>query len=120
MTDALTIVLDGERAPSWNVLYAGQHWSKRKAMRDAAHLVVRAALPPDARLFDAPVDVTVTACYPRQPIDADNVSAKLYLDALKGVILRDDNPRWVRSVTTISKRAKRACVVIQLRPVEDK
>lgn len=115
----IRIRLDDERAPSWNTFYSGQHWSKRKALKDAARLVVLAALPPDATPYDVPVDIHITACYPRQPLDADNVCSKVYIDALKGRLLHEDNPRWVRSVTTVSQRAKRASVVIELIPANE-
>ena len=114
-----TIVLHGIKAPSWNTLYTQSHWSKRRKLADEMHTLVRAHIPADAPLYDVPVHITVTACYKRTPVDCDNVASKLLIDSLKGIVLCDDNPACVRSVTTISKQAKRECVVIEIRPVDE-
>jgi len=98
----MKIVLEHERPVSWNMAYAGRHWSKRKADADAVHLLVRAAIPRNARQYSEPVDIVVTAYFASRPLDADNIMAKLYIDGLVGRLLVDDNPKWVRSVKTVS------------------
>ena len=98
----VTLVLDGERPPSWNKAYAGQFWAKRKAEADRIHLAVRAAIDPDWPLFEGQVDITVTAVFDKQPLDADNIPAKLYVDGLKGWLLADDDLAHVRSVRTVA------------------
>lgn len=113
-----TITLHGVKCPSWNTLYSQNHWSKRRALADEMHLLVRAAIDPDSEPFDVPVDITVTAYYKGALVDADNVASKLLIDGLKGRVLRDDNPTWVRSVTTMSRESKRPYVVIELTPVD--
>ena len=112
-----TILLYGMKAPSWNTLYAQGHWSKRKQLADDMHMLVRAALPPDIQPFDVPVDITITAYYKGALVDCDNICAKLLIDGLKTWVLRDDNPSWVHSVTTISLKGKRSHVIIELTPV---
>lgn len=101
--EAVTLTLPGERPPSWNNAYAGQHWAKRKAEVERIRMAVRAEIDPDrCEPFAGPVDVTVTAFFASRPQDADNIPAKLYVDALKGWLLTDDDRRFVRSVRTVT------------------
>lgn len=52
------------------------------------------------KLFTGKVDISVTAYFNKRPIDSDNVPAKLYIDPLKGWLLREDNHHCVGRVTT--------------------
>jgi Holliday junction resolvase RusA-like endonuclease len=65
--------------------------------------VVRAAFPLDVvDGFGWPirerVRIEVTAYVKDKPMDADNVCTKLYVDALKGWVIPDDDGRWVETV----------------------
>lgn len=114
------IVLPGERPPSWNDSYAGQHWTKRQTVIQRVRMAVRAAIDPETvDPFTVPVRVTVTVFFASKPQDADNIPAKLYIDALKGWLLADDDRRYVRSVTTVTEvDASRPRVVIEIEPAE--
>lgn len=118
---SVQITLPGERPPSWNDSYAGQHWTKRQTVIDRVRMAVRAALDPEqVTPFIDPVDVTVTVYFDRQPLDADNIPAKLYIDALKGWIIADDDGRYVRSVRTVTEVDRDAPrVVIDVRAVAE-
>jgi hypothetical protein len=87
------------RLPSLNVLYGGVHHTKRTAIKNEWHRLVRAALPADARMFDVRVDITIHAYYIHPSCDSDNVMAKLIIDGMKGVVIADDNNKYVRDVT---------------------
>lgn len=114
-----TLVLEGERAFSWNTMYSGIHWTKRKAEVDRVKLVVRAALTGDETPFERSVDIYTTAYYDEQPADSDNVWDKPYIDALKGWLLKDDNRRWVRWAASRADVDKtRPRVEIQITEVE--
>lgn len=116
-TDTL-IILDGERPISWNAFYAGAHWHQRKAEADRVHWLVRGHLDPDGPTYDSPVVITVTAYFDKSPMDASNICAKLYEDALKGFVLVDDSPDYVDSVITRSRTDKqRPRVEILISPV---
>ena len=95
----MTLVIKPHECPSWNGTYAGQHWTKRSAMANTLHYLAREAIPAEAEAFASPVNITVTA-YRTRLIDPDNVPAKMYIDGLKGRLLDDDTPHYVRSVTT--------------------
>ena len=100
----ITLTLLGEKPISWNKMYTGQHWSKRNAEAARVHLAVRAALDPNAAIFNTPVSITVRAYFKdkRGQLDASNIAAKLYEDGLIGWLITDDKPEYVRSMTTVS------------------
>ena len=116
----ITITLPNERPPSWNKAYAGQHWTKRQAEVERIRLAVRAAIDPETvEPFAVPVDVTITVYFASRPQDADNIPAKLYIDALKGWLLVDDDRHHVRSVRTVTALyAGNPRVVIEVAPAE--
>ena len=102
------IILHGERPKSWNRAYAGQHWTQRKAEADRIHQLVRGYFDPDnVQPFTVPVDIDIYVFFANRPLDADNIPAKLYVDALKGWWLTDDDRRFVRSVRTVTDVDKR-------------
>lgn len=96
-----TIVLPGERSISWNKYYSGMHWILRSKEAKRVKQLVRAAFTReqlDQGTYTAPVDIVVHAYFGSRPQDADNVCTKLYVDALKGWIIEDDDPAHVTSV----------------------
>lgn len=97
------IVLPGERPMSLNKVYAGVHWKVRKDEAERVHWLVRAKIDPDEPMFERPVNITVTAYFRSHPFDASNILIKLYEDGLKKRLIADDGPRYVRSVTAISR-----------------
>lgn len=107
-----TITLVGERPTSWNTFYAGRHWRVRYDEANRVHAVVRAAMTGNEVPFTNPVNITVTALFNDKPVDADNVIAKLYIDGLKGWLIKDDNSTYVRSVTTRSSLCRDGAAVI--------
>ena len=109
-----TITLVGERPTSWNTFYAGRHWRVRYDEANRVHAVVRAAMTGNEVPFTNPVTITVTALFDNKekPIDADNIMAKLYIDGLKGWLIKDDNLTYVRSVTTRSSLCRDGAAVV--------
>lgn len=99
-----TLTLEGEQPMSWNKVYAGLHWSDRKAEAERVHLAVRVAIDPNELMFDKLVSITVRAYFKnrRLQLDASNIPAKLYEDGLIGWLIKDDSPKYVRSMTTVS------------------
>lgn len=113
----MTIILKGEQPQSWNRIYSGRHWRHRADEAKRVH-----ALVADAHNFQyldasemfarsksgntiptpASVDITITAFFKGRQLDADNIASKFYIDGLKGWLIKDDSPEYVRSVTTRS------------------
>ena len=50
-------------------------------------------------MFEKPVAITIT--YPPDNIDIDNHAyfGKIVVDCLKGIVIKDDSPKYVRRVT---------------------
>lgn len=99
----LTLVLEGERPISWNKFWAMRHWSTRSREKQRVQNLVRAALP--HRVLDGegwplrePAAIVITAFMEKRLIDVDNLCTKVYVDALKGWVIEDDDPRHVVSV----------------------
>lgn len=116
----MKIILEGERPMSVNKIYAGMHWSKRNAEAHRVHLLVREQLDPGIAPLDYPVTIQVTAYFKNRPLDASNICAKMYEDALIGLVIHDDGPKFVTSMTTRSRvDKKRPRVEIEVRADED-
>lgn len=103
----MKLVLPGERPVSWNKFYAGMHWSERRAIVEGARWAVKAALSQNGHIppFEEPVHIIITSYFKGRMLDVDNITSKIYIDALvhEGV-LHDDTPRYVDSVTTRSRK----------------
>jgi Holliday junction resolvase RusA-like endonuclease len=113
------IVLINERPMSVNKIYSGMHWAKRNAEAHRVHLLVRAELDPEAAIADQPVAITVTCYFKSHPLDASNIGAKMYEDALIGLVIQDDGPKYVTSMTTRSRVDKqRPRVEIEIETIE--
>ena len=102
----LRIVLEDAVPVSWNKLLRQNHWRVTEAS-DAIRLEVVAALHELAGYpepFSRPVHIIIVSYKRARPIDADNIMAKLYIDALRGAgLLVDDDPAHLAGVTTISR-----------------
>ncbi len=106
----MKIVMPNERPVSWNKIYESRHWIFRKNLASSVHRKVIRRLeemgyrPLDkTKMFTKPVEIDVTAYFKNRPLDADNIGAKLYIDALKFICIMDDGPKYVRAVTTRSR-----------------
>ena len=103
----MTIILHGERSPSQNTYYSAPHWSTRSRLARQIHGTVRRRLMAmgiePGTTCNRRVDIEVIGYFDQRPLDSDNVCAKIYIDALRGWLLEDDSPRWVRRVTTESR-----------------
>jgi len=101
----MLIILDGERPRSWNAFYAGTHWSDREELANSIHDLVSYTVleqHPGVVPFEKRVRITVRAYFKNRPQDADNVTAKFYIDGLHGLVIHDDTIKYVASVTTES------------------
>ena len=84
-----------------NAYYAGKHYQQRKRDAQELHAVTWAALKKAKvrkQFVESPVEVRF---YWQDGLDIDNhaVIGKAVVDALKGWVLPDDSPRWVRKVS---------------------
>jgi hypothetical protein len=105
----MKIILYNERPISWNKLYAGRHWSFRQEEAQRVHQLIMYS-PERIEFTQNPFkevypscDIIITAYFDKRPLDPDNICAKLYIDGLKGSIIKDDAKKYVRSVKTVSE-----------------
>lgn len=104
----MKIILLGERPTSWNQFYKGQHWAYRRMIAEDIHQKVAFTLKAKfgrkpIPLIKYKVAIKVTAYYKKSHIDSDNIPAKIYCDGLKGLLISNDDPRYVGPVTTHSR-----------------
>lgn len=122
-SERVRIVLEGERPVSWNHLYSGMHPMERTKLAHEKHgRMHRAiwAMQPRPKPFTVPVTVTIVAYFDKRPLDADNITLKFYLDGMKGSVIHDDSPKYVESVTCISRiDRKRPRIDILVEPVKE-
>ena len=103
----LTITLEGEKPVSNNQFYSGMHWTKRKQLADAAHLLIRSQIDPEQPPFDEPVHITMTVyAADRVRRDIDNMNVKMYIDGLKPHVILEDDWRYVSGITKLYKHDK--------------
>jgi len=109
----MKIVLNGERPISWNKMYSGMHWTKRKEEADRVHQLVWLAVKGENWFpgwkdtvesgCAGRVDIHITAYFKNRPQDPDNIASKLYIDGLVGHVIEDDTREFVRKVTVQSE-----------------
>lgn len=98
----MVLVLNNEEPVSYNrLLRLNPHARNREAQ--TRKLLVREALPAQYSLYEVQVDIAIIAYFKKQMQDNCNITAKLYIDGLLGLVIVDDSPRYVRSVMTISR-----------------
>lgn len=121
----MIIELPGERPISWNQFYESKHWIFRKNAADTAHQLIAYVLrdmgitPYKPRFFETPVDITIIMFYTKRAMDSDNINGKILIDGLKKLVLYDDDPRYVRKVTTWSQKTTSDGIQIHVTPVDE-
>ena len=86
---------------SLNAYYAGKHWAKRKADADYWHMLTRSAIRAqlkNPKMLTGPAKVYFSW---DDNLDVDNHAAmgKMIVDALKGVLIKDDTRRYLAGVS---------------------
>lgn len=83
-----------------NAIYAGKHWSRRRADSEYWHAITRAAIARAGiprRPAQQPVEITFRW---NDRLDLDNHAyiAKMIVDSIKGHLIADDSRRYVRRI----------------------
>lgn len=97
---------------SLNAIYAGIHWCERRQNAINWHLAMRAAIKRDAKMHVKPVEISFK--FP-ELLDLDNFGQiqKMLIDGLKGRIIRDDTPEYVRKIIMEFHDAPTICVQVR-------
>lgn len=89
-----------DRPWTWNQHWGGVHWSKRSREKSRVKALVFSAvrdqLGENVEPYQETVEVTFTFYNGGRAIDWDNLCIKPYQDALVGLLIEDDNPKFVR------------------------
>ena len=71
-------------------------------------------------MFDCRVDILVTAYFDKRCLDSSNIVLKIYEDALKGIVIKDDSHKYVRRVSTQSEIDRSGSrVEIEIFPIDN-
>lgn len=103
----MKIILLKERPMSWNKMYAGLHWTKRRAEAERIHWLVLSQTASGLLRYKTKVNIVITAFFDKMPLDPDNIPSKFYIDGLRLMVLQDDTHKWIDSVTTKSRIDKK-------------
>lgn len=117
MTVRFTLQIQVNSSWGMNAVYSGEkHWNQRKNQANDVHLLVKAAIRKqnrNVRLFKRPV--TVRILY-NSHLDIDNHGylTKLIIDGMKGVLIEDDDRRYVKSVTQAFHSGAKDLILVEV------
>lgn len=100
MTTEFRLVLEVNSSWGLNRFYSGEHWNIRKSQAAQVHTLVRTAVRKQCRnieMFEKPVAVHIRY-NSRLDIDNHGYLAKLIIDGMKGILIRDDDRHCVREL----------------------
>ena len=100
MTVRYTIDLTPTSEWGMNKIYSGKHWNERKQQAQQVHLLVRASIRKQhksVRLFREPVAIRIWY-NSRLDIDNHGFLSKMIIDGMKGVLIQDDDRRYVKEL----------------------
>jgi len=96
---------------SLNEWYAGNHWTKRKAIKDKYYWLIKQQFK-DVLSKDNAYHVSYTFYFKSKPLDASNCIAMVKM--IEDIIFEDDNYKIIESITIESKKADKDCVIIEI------
>ena len=107
----MKIILNDLPKISLNKWYSGEHWSKRKKLKDKYKLLIKSQFK-QVLSKDKTYEVEYTFNFKTRPLDASNCVAMVKL--IEDVIFEDDNYRIVESINIKSRKAKFDSVEIEV------
>lgn len=98
----MTMELDC-KCPSWNDMYAGQHWSKRKKLAEEIHELVYFSILKEGKNFKETFDscnIFFDIYFKgKRRRDPDNCNVKLFIDGLvMAGVIEDDNSDIIQEI----------------------
>ena len=107
----MKIILNDLTKISLNIWYSGEHWSKRKKLKDRYKLLIKSQFK-QVLSKDKTYQVQYTFNFKTRPLDASNCVAMVKL--IEDVIFEDDTYKIVESITIKSRKAKFDNVEIEI------
>lgn len=107
----MKIELKGLTKISLNKWYSGEHWSKRKKLKDQYKLLIKSQFK-QVLLKSNTYEVEYIFTFRIRPLDASNCVAMVKL--IEDVIFEDDNYKIVESITIKSRKGVEDSVEIKI------
>lgn len=99
-----------------NRVYAGEHWGARKRQAQVVHMLVKSSIRAKYRhveLFEKPVRVRILY-NSRLDIDNHGYLSKLFIDGMKGLLIEDDDRRYVRELVQGFHNGDRRKIIVEV------
>lgn len=96
---------------SLNEWYAGNHWTKRKEIKDRYYWLIKSQLKTVFSKLNR-YDVSYTFYFKSKPLDASNCIAMTKL--IEDIIFEDDSYKIIESITIQSKKGQSDYVEIEV------
>ena len=117
MTVRFTLQIPVNASWGMNAVYSGKkHWNQRQNQANDVHLLVKAAIRKqnrNVRLLKRPVAVRILY-NSRLDIDNHGYLTKLIIDGMKGVLIEDDDRRYVKSVTQAFHAGAKDLILVEV------
>jgi len=110
-----TIILKGLTKISLNKWYSGEHWSKRKRLKDEYKLLVRSQFK-GVFIKSNSYEVDYTFKFKTRPLDASNCVAMLKL--IEDIIFEDDNYNIIKKISLQSSKGIEDSVEINIKELK--
>lgn len=111
LNKSITITLKGLPKISLNDWYSGQHWSKRKAIKDKYYWIIKSQFK-DVLSKDKVYQVSYSFYFKLKPLDASNCIAMVKM--IEDILFEDDNYKIVEQITITSKKSDEDVVCIEI------
>jgi hypothetical protein len=108
---SIQITLIGLPKISLNEWYAGNHWTKRKAIKDKYYWIIKSQFK-DVLSKSNKYQVDYTFYFKLKPLDASNCIAMVKM--IEDIIFEDDNYKIVEQITISSKKGMEDIVIINI------
>jgi len=110
-----TIILRGLTKISLNKWYSGEHWSKRKRLKDEYKLMVKSQFKGCLSKLNT-YEVDYVFQFKLRPLDASNCVAMLKL--IEDIIFEDDAYKIVKKISISSRKGETDLVLIKIKQLD--
>ena len=107
----MQIKLVGLPKISLNEWYAGNHWTKRKSIKDKYYWIIKSQFK-DVLSKSERYHVSYSFYFKTKPLDASNCIAMVKM--IEDIIFEDDNYKIIKSITIESHKSEQECVIIEI------
>lgn len=118
--NSLVLTIDDFRPQSWNKLLRMSPPQWHTQVLATKNAVISSLNNVEYTMFGERVDIAVNLYSRSKNMDSSNVPLKLFEDGLLKSVIRDDSPRYVRRITTMSAVGSKSKVEIIITPTGER